>query len=170
MSLLLSQQRFDLLRPKDLFLEMKNVSTYKTDALTSKMWILPDGKVVSLGEWHYRWVMANKARLAKYGLDVTKLPDDETAVRVASIKAGLFRVNYEHGNGSITIEGLKNKKNRLVKDAIFVIVMENLNAIDRVKITLFDDHAKKVIQSDEVAIFSYHTDEEKLSALDDILR
>jgi hypothetical protein len=169
-SLQLAEQRFDLLYSKSLFTEMKKVSNYKSDPLTSKMWILPNGKPVSLDTWHYRWVLANKTLMAKFGLDVSKLPDDESVVRIAALKKGLFRVNYEHTNGTITFEGLKSKKNKYIKDAIFVIIMDNLKSIDRVKLNLFDDGVNKLLVVDEVPIFSYREDEDKLAALDDILK
>lgn len=166
----LLKEKYELLRESKLFAEMKAVSSYKTDTLTSKMWILPDGKPVSLKEWHYRWLQSNPKIALKYGLDMKKLPDEEQPVRVAALKHGFFRVNYEHNTGTITIEGIAAKMHKKIKDAIFVIAIDNLESIDRLRINLMDATVTKLIRSDEVTLFTYRNDEDKLSAVEDILR
>ena len=66
----LLREKYELLRESKLFSELKAVASHKTDLLTSKMWILPDGKPVSLDQWHYRWLQNNPKIALKYGLDV----------------------------------------------------------------------------------------------------
>lgn len=166
----LLKEKYELLRESKLFAEMKAVSSYKTDTLTSKMWILPDGKPVSIKEWHYRWLQSNPKIALKYGLDVKALPDEENPVRVAALKKGFFRVNYEHNTGTITIEGLSSKYHKKIKDAIFVIAIDNIGSIDRMKLTLMNETLTKIIRSDEVTLFTYRSEEEKLAAIEDIIK
>lgn len=158
------------IRENEVFSEMKKVSTYKSDALTSKMWILPDGRPISLNTWHYRWILGHAKEVAKFGIDVKKLPDNEEAVRKVALKAGFFRVNYEHTNGTITVEGMKIKLSKKIKDAIFVISMDNISSIDRFRLTLFNDTITKIVADDEVVLFTYRDEEEKIAAIDDMLK
>jgi len=168
----LLREKYELLRESKLFSELKAVASHKTDLLTSKMWILPDGKPVSLDQWHYRWLQNNPKIALKHKLDVKTLPDEEQPVRVAALKKGFFRVNYERNSGTITIEGIAAKMHKKIKDAIFVIVIDNLKSIDRLRINLMDVKEEELIliRSDEVTLFTYRNDEDKLSAVEDILR
>ncbi len=163
------QQRLTEINASRPFLEAKKLAAYKTDALTSKMWILPDGDIVSLDSWHYRWILANPKRVAKFGLDTTTLPDDEQSVRIAAIKRGFFRVNYEHRAGQLVIEGCRSRYGRDVKNAVFKIFIDNLKMIDRAKITLVDDAVKKVLSNKEVVLFNLRSDEDKMDQIDTIL-
>ena len=160
--------KYDNRRSSTLFTEMAAFPT-KTNMLRSKMWILPDGSAVSLdGNWHYRWILANKERVAKFGLDTANLPDDEETVRIAALKKGFFRVNYEVRSGSLIIEGIQHKFNSKIKDAIFMIAMDNLNKLDRVKVTLFNDDVTAINRNRSAELFSIPTDEEKLEKIEDI--
>ena len=151
------------------FLEAKKLAAYKTDKLTSKMWILPDGDIVSLDQWHYRWILGNKSRVAKFGLDTTDLPDDERPVRIAALKKGFFRVNYEHNRGNIIIEGLKSKFSGGAKRAVFKIAMDNIDMIDRMKLTLVDDSIERVLVNREVVLFSIPDEQEKLAKVEELI-
>ena len=146
------------------FSEMQTFAAHKTDRLTSKMWILPDGVPVSLDQWHYRWILANKSRVAKYGLDTTDLPDDEQTVRIAALKKGFFRVNYEINNGALTVEGLSDRYSKKVKDALFMIVMNNLGRIDRINLVLVNDTVTSVTRKRSVELFMMQDDGEKMEA------
>jgi len=168
-SILAIGERFSILRDDPIFEELQQVSAYKSDALTSKMWILPDGKPVSLNGWHYRWILGNPKRVAKYGLDVSKMKDDEESVRKAALKAGFVRVNYEHRTGDLTIEGIKIKMHKKIKDAIFVIVMDNLSKLDRVNIVKFNDTITKVVSDKTATLFTLRDEADKLNELEKIL-
>jgi len=161
--------RHEKSRTSKMFTEMSAFPA-KNYALRSKMWILPDGAAVGLGgEWHYRWILANKARVAKFGLDTTDLPDDETTVRFAALKKGFFRVSYETRSSNLIIEGIKNKFQKQIKDAIFMIVMENINALSGIKITLFSDDITTVVSNRSAQLFTLPSDEEKLAKVEDIM-
>lgn len=162
------KQRYDALRGLDLFREMKTLGSYRTDTLTAKMWILPNGEVKSINKWHYKWILDNKELAGRYGIDVDSLPDDETPVRIEAIKAGFFRVNYEVRNGALTIEGLANKFHKKIKDAIFMLVMENSGHIGYFNLNLFNEDVTSTVVSKSIPLFRYD-DEEKLMALDGII-
>lgn len=166
----LLREKYELLRESKLFSELKAVASHKTDLLTSKMWILPDGKPVSLDQWHYRWLQNNPKIALKYGLDVKTLPDEEQPVRVAALKKGFFRVNYEYNSGTITIEGLSSKYHKKIKDAIFVIAIDNIRSIDRMKLTLMNETLTKITREEEATLFTYRSEEEKLAAIEDIIK
>ena len=152
-----------------LLSEVKKFDSYKTDPLTAKMWILPDGKPVALDQWHYRWILANKDRVAKFGLDTTGLPDDEDTVRKAALQKGFFRVNYERNIGHLVIEGVKMKLTRNVKDAAFMIVMDNLRSIDRVTLNLMNDTITHLVWNKTATLFSISDEGEKLEAFEKVL-
>lgn len=165
-------QRYNSLKNLDLFEGMKQLSSYKSDKLTSKMWILPNGSVKSIGGWHYQWIMDHAEEYSKkYGLDVegvSAAPDNEQIIRIAAIKAGFFRVNYEIRNGSLTIEGCANKFNKQIKDAIFMLVMDNMNQIGYFNLNLFNDRVDGLLLSKSIPLFQY-SDQEKFNALDGII-
>lgn len=150
--------------------ETKKLADYKTTPLTAKMWILPDGKTVALNAWHYQWLLDNPAVVAKYGLDLSNLPKEETPIRIAAIKTGFFRVNFEYKNGQLTIEGVRRNYTRKIKDAIFVLLMDNVKSIDRFKLTLTDENVTSVVSNKSVDLFTYGSEEEKMDALDDVIR
>lgn len=166
------QERYDSLKNSILFEGMKSLTSYKSDQLTAKMWILPDGSVKSISGWHYKWIINNKDELTrKYNLKLDIPESDyenEQIVRIATIKNGFFRVNYEVRNGSLTIEGLANKFGKRIKDAIFMLVMENMNQIGYFNINLFNDNVDSMVLSKSIPLFRYN-DQEKLSALEGII-
>jgi hypothetical protein len=140
------ESRHQWLEKTGRFAEMKHVDTYRSDAQTSKMWIFPDGHVVSLDRWHYYWILDNGPRVARYGLDIATLPKEENPVRHAALQAGMFRVNYDHKSGRLIVEGIKSKYNREIGDAIFMILFRNKNAVNRAFLTLFDDSITEVLE------------------------
>jgi hypothetical protein len=162
------KQRYESLKGLSLFAEMKTLGSYKSDTLTSKMWILPNGEVKSISGWHYKWILNNKTIAAKYGIDTSNLPDDETPVRIAAIKAGFFRINFEIRNGALTIEGLAGKYHKKIKDAVFMLILENSINIGYFNLNLFNDDVTSTVVSKSIPLFKYD-DDEKLMALDGII-
>jgi hypothetical protein len=161
--------RHEKSRTSELFVEMAAFPK-KNGGLRSKMWILPDGSVVGLdGTCHYSWILANKDRVAKFGLDTTDLPENDDAVKIVALKKGFFRVSYETRSSNLHIEGLKNKLSKRVKDAIFMIVMENVNSLNGIRVALFNDDVTEVKVNRSAQLFTLPSDEEKLATVEDIL-
>ena len=140
--------------------EAKKLNSYTTDKLTAKMWIFPDGKVQSLNLWHYRWLQANPKVAAKYGLNVAKLPDEEQPVRLAALKVGFVRVNYELRDGTITIESNVRHWTSKIKDSVFMLVADNVESIYNIRISLLDD--KGNVKKQAYAQLFQYDDKEKL--------
>lgn len=162
------QERYESLKGNELFKEMKTLGSYRTDKLTAKMWILPNGEVKSINKWHYKWILDNKELASRYGVDTDSLPDEENPVRIAAIQAGFFRVNFEIRNGALTIEGLANKFHKKIKDAIFMLVMENSGYIGYFNIHLFNEDVSSMVMNKSIPLFRYD-DQEKLMALDGVI-
>lgn len=170
------QERYESLKGSPLFEAMKSLTSYKSDKLTAKMWILPDGSVKSISGWHYQWIIDNREELSrKYGLKTDDIPAsywsnsaDEQVIRIAAVKSGFFRVNYEIRNGALTIEGCANKFGKRIKDAIFMLVMENMEQIGYFNINLFNDKVDSLLISKSIPLFQY-SGQDKFSALDGII-
>lgn len=139
------------------FNEAKLFSEYRSDGHTSKMWILPDGHVVSLNTRHYYWILANAARVATFGIDVRKLPvDEEDPTRHAALKAGFVRVNYDHKSGGVVFEGLKSRCNCWqAQQAICYILLNNRPLIGNALLNLFDDQITQVLEQSDPSEYWY---------------
>jgi hypothetical protein len=129
---------------KLIMAEARPFSDYLSHALTSKMWILPDGIAVSTRTLHFRWLQMNPVRVLTWGLDVASLPDNEQLVRMAAVKRGFFRVNFEHRSGLLVCEGLKSHFSPLIRWVLLQIVRLNQEAVMRLRLTLFDDEVSLV--------------------------
>lgn len=113
----------------------KKVADYRTDTRTSKMWVTPKGEVINLtgGMWHHNFVQQNAK---KYKIKLAHKGED---MRLDAINVGWFRVNYETNSGDLTIEGKRKYYTGKIKDALFGVIKRNLNSINDVVLTLFDD-------------------------------
>jgi hypothetical protein len=161
--------RYDKRRSFQIYEEMAAFPE-KNYGLRSKMWILPNGAVVGLdGEWHYRWILAHKNRVAEFGLDTTTLPDEEGPVRIAALKRGFFRVSYETRSSNLIFEGLENKFEKGITDGIFMIVMENMNALNEIKVTLFNEDVTEIKSNRSAPLFTLPTADAKLAAVEDVV-
>lgn len=131
-----------------------------------KAWVLPSGEPVQLGGmWHHEWLADNPEVAKRYKLNVPKFKGtDAESIRESALRAGFARINYEVNNGQLTVEA-RAKDWRKVKNTIEDMVSENLDDIDRVSVTLFDDAVKEIVDSDSSALFNMDTDQEKLAAL-----
>ncbi len=132
---------------KNLMSEAKPLTSYSSyGGLSSKMWILPDGRVVSIGEQHYEWALRNAGRLRdEYGIDVARVrAQEDTPIRLYLLSKGCVRVNYEHRGGRLTLEANHRHWGRPQRTAYRAIVAENLNAISFVRVHLLNKFAKAV--------------------------
>jgi hypothetical protein len=138
----------------------RKFGTYQSGGFTSKMWILPDGEIETLGMQHWEWLKSRPEVQRKFGLDLTKVPDEDTPVRLAALAHGFVRVNYEQKTGRMTVEGSARHWTRAVKDGVFALVQVNLKSIDHIQVNLFDENGR-VVRNGQAQLFTY-SDEEKL--------
>ena len=141
----------------------KGLGKYRSDGFTSKMWILPDGRPVSIGSLHFRWLQTNPNVALEFGLELASLPDDDTAIRLAALNRGFVRVNYEIRYGRLTVEANSRFWTSRIKDAVFVIIARNLDALDSMQARLLDDKGF-IIRSGFASLFNL-PNKEKLEHL-----
>lgn len=138
----------------------KKFSNHATTRLTSKMWITPEGKGINLNGFHQDWILKNKDNIIKkYPIKLPKTYD-ETAIRLAAINVGFFRINYEINNGHMIVEGNTKFFNKIIKDEIFMIIAKNRKSIDNISIIIMNDTGK-IIKQGSTRLFVFD-DNEKL--------
>lgn len=132
----------------------------------TKSWILPDGKAVQLGgTWHHEWLSENSDIAKKYNLVVPKFEGgDAEGVREAALKKGFVRINLNQNTGGLVVEA-RAKDWRKQKNTVQDMVEKNLDSVDKMTVTLLDDSATKVVDSQTASLFNLDTDAEKMAAL-----
>ena len=142
------------------FAGLTTLATHRSDRYTAKAWILPDGRAVAIDGWHYEWILAHRAQLQReLGLDLSAIPPSEDPIRRAAVKAGFFRANYLYRAGELTFEGLESRQSLAVREAMGVIALESLRAIDRLQLYLFDDDISVVSGSHSLRLVTLDTAE-----------
>jgi hypothetical protein len=93
------------------------------------MWILPNGRVAPSSVWHYQWLLSNRALAKRLGVPLDQLPEEEDPIRLAALRVGFVRLNYEHKTGTLTIEANRLRFDGRVRNAIRGVVLENLKDV-----------------------------------------
>jgi hypothetical protein len=114
----------------------RKFTSYTTDLVTSKMWILPDGRVTPLSVFHYEWLLRNPDIAEQFGIPLEKLPREEDAIRVAALRAGLVRVNYDHKTGMLTVEVGARKLTAIIKRSLIALVLLNARDVYFIRVNL----------------------------------
>lgn len=130
-------------------------SSFETKQIPSgkntKFWILPDGKVVNLGnQWHYEWILSNAKKLKKFGIIESELPDPptENETRLYALSKGFTRMNYSINGGRLIIEAPSNNWGRILKGAISDFVFDNIQRIDQLILAVLDSQGRRVKSKD----------------------
>lgn len=128
----------------------------------SKAWILPDGTIAQLGpEWHHAWLDSNKDVQAKYGLQIPPFEGGDTAgVRETALKKGFVRLNLV--NGSLVAEA-RERDFRAVRPILEDLIEQNINSIDRFRVTLLNDKVDRVTKSYDAQLFNLDTRKQKMA-------
>ncbi len=126
------------------------------------MWILPDGRVAFLSVWHYEWLLRNPDAARAFGIGLEQLPHEEQPIRIAALRAGFARVNYEHKNGTLTLEVSSDRFGAQTKRTLVALVADNARDIYtiRVNVIRFEGGKIKAVLSKTANVFSYD-DKEK---------
>lgn len=149
------------IRRAERYLAEKRTSP-KPVVLTSKMWIFPDATIQPLDQWHWSWLQSNPGVYKKFGIAGDPASMDEGMGRKNALKVGFFRVAYEVNRGQLTIEGCNKHFHRRIKDAIFMLVLENASKIDHITVNLFNSSVSKLEKTGTEVVFRYD-DHEKLN-------
>jgi hypothetical protein len=132
----------------------------------SKMWIDPQGKVITIRTEHYRFIEEHADR---YGIRLSRRQvKGYDASRLDGIDHGFFRVNFRHQDNCLIIEGLRKAFSDKIKDAMFCIFYKNRAAISRFEINLFgnDGHYKAVVAKQQSYPYpDFETDSGKLGSI-----
>lgn len=59
---------------RELVVQSPRFAEFRTTATTSKLWVLPNGRIEPLHEWHYRWLLANKETVRQFGKGLRNCP------------------------------------------------------------------------------------------------
>lgn len=159
-------RRLQALRDTGRFTALVPFGSYRTDKHTAKAWILPDGRPIAIDRWHYEWILANRDLAASFGIDLEGIPLEETPVRVAAVRAGFFRLNYQIRDGQLTVEGLASRLTAALREALFVVLVENLEQLGAVHIHLFDDHVLSVAQRVALPLATLEDPRRQLAAVE----
>jgi len=119
----------------------KRLTSYSSHTgWTSKMWILPDGKPVSIPSQHYAWALKHAAFLQQhFNINIRNVRrKGDTPIRLHLLRHGCVRVNYEHKGGHLTCEAYHLRwGNRQIKGCR-AIIRANLDDISFVVIRLLN--------------------------------
>lgn len=128
----------------------------------SKAWILPNGEPVQLGgQWHHDWLNDNPDVRAQYNIpEATK----DASSRVAALKSGFARVNYQQNGGRLTVEARAADWPKL-KEPIRQFIETNLDSIDNLRIELLNSDVSGTADSESVAFHRMSSDAERLAAI-----
>jgi hypothetical protein len=118
--------------------------------MNNKFWIYPDGKIVNLGKlWHYQHILANVAKLKKYGIKESELVfTDEETVRLYALSKGFTRLNYSINGGRLVVEAPSNNWGRTLKGVIYDFVFDNIERIDHLIIRVLDGQGRVLKNGD----------------------
>ena len=130
------------------------IKDFRTTPFTSKMWIDPTGRIIPLLTYHYEYFRDNPGEAAKYEI----VYSEEIPTRLAALRKGFIRANYERKNGKLTIEAGKRGWEPAAVEVIFMLIAVNLDEIDCIRISVLCETGD-VIESEECLIFSYSPQE-----------
>jgi hypothetical protein len=123
-----------------------------------KMWITQQGEVKRLPSYHRDYI---EAHAAEHGVTITRQGDE---MRLDGIEAGLFRGNYEFGNGHLTFEGQKRHLTPIMKNALYRLISKNLEHLGVVSINLLNDRNNCVVEA-EVPLTQIDSRSARLAAI-----
>lgn len=132
--------------------EAKRLTTYASHSgTTSKMWILPNGRAVSIPGQHYEWALENHVFLKRFfHINVGRVRQKgDTAIRMHLLRHGCVRVNYEHKGGRLTVDAHHLHWGRDQITGCRAIIRKNLADISFVVIRLLNSRC--LVVADEFA-------------------
>lgn len=121
-------------------------------ALTTKAWILPDGKFSPCGGVEHQHALREGDLVERFNLVL----DDEVSLddRLVALNAGFTRVNYERNNGALHIETSEKFWRKDLKDTLFTLIADNLELVDTVEVTVLTE-AGDIALRNYAQLFNY---------------
>jgi hypothetical protein len=124
---------------------MLKFSEFKTTPKTSKIWITPENNPVALHCWHYEY-FRDPTLAQRYGI----VFGDEIPTRLAALRVGFVRGNYERNGGLLTIEAMR--RDPPLHQVLDALVLANADALDSVKLITVDSDG----QATNVVVLPLH--------------
>jgi len=106
------------------------LNEFTTTRFTSKMWIDPENQLVALHSWHYEYFRDHPKVAEKYGVAF----EDEEKTRLAALRVGFIRMNYEKNGGFLTIETMR--WDPALRALVDRFIDDNIEALDHMRINL----------------------------------
>lgn len=132
--------------PDDLGLETATiplVASYRTTLSTTKAWITPQNTYVPLRCWHWEF-FGDREIAMRYGV----LFEAEGPTRLAALRVGFIRVNYEINGGRLTIEAMRWEPS--ARMAVGKLIEANRDSVDNLVVRILSsagDTIKSVFRS-----------------------
>ena len=116
---------------------MIDLTSFRTDSRTSKFWITPENATVPLDCWHYEY-FRDPAISRQYGVPF----GPEVPTRLAALRVGFVRGNYERHGGLLTLETMR--RDRPLRKLIDAMVLANADALDLVRLNTVDSEGQAI--------------------------
>jgi hypothetical protein len=132
--------------------ETKRLASYSSHSgTTAKMWILPNGKAVSIPGQHSEWALGNEDYLKRrFAINLRYVRSrGDTAIRLHLLRHGCVRLNYEHKGGRLTVEAHHLHWGAQQIRGCLAVIRDNLTDISFVLIRLLNN--RFLIMEEEVA-------------------
>jgi len=115
------------------------------------MWVLPDGKLVSIPGQHYEWALEHADYLdLHFSINLGHVRRrGDTAIRMHLLRHGCVRVNYEYKGGRLTLEAHHRHWGPRQIRGCRAIIQANLSDISFVLIHLLNNRC--LIEEEEFA-------------------
>jgi hypothetical protein len=105
------------------------LASYRTDRFTTKLWITPDGTYVPLACLHFMY-FRDASISDRYGVKF----ETEQPTRLAALRVGFIRANYETNGGRLTVESMR--WDQPARMAVETLIDANREAIDNFEIRI----------------------------------
>jgi hypothetical protein len=130
---------------------------YRWVGLTAKAWLLPDGVTIQPlgGQMHDTWLQSHQDVARRFGLTAADLEGDHQQVRIAALLHGFIRVAWERSNGRLTIEGIDRHYTGTAKSALFMLIADNAEAVDRVTLNVLSGDGCRLVVTTSQDLFTY---------------
>jgi hypothetical protein len=105
------------------------MDSYRTTRHTTKAWITPQNTYIPLGGWHWEF-FRDVAISARYGVTF----EAEQPTRLAALRVGFIRVNYEVNGGRLVVETMR--WDQPARMAVEALIAANRDSIDNFEIRI----------------------------------
>jgi hypothetical protein len=114
-----------------------DLGSHRTSRGGAKFWIDPQDRVIPLLSLHYEF-FRDRATAERCNVPFS----GEIATRLAALRVGFVRGNYELNGGLLVLESMRH--DRALRTLVDEIVLSNRDALDQVRMTILDAEGSAV--------------------------